>query len=137
LTASRPPFDLAGLDHVVLLVNGMERARAFYEQVIGCRLANALPEYGMAQLRTGASLIDLVDIGSPEGAWARPAVGGGRNVDHVAIAIGACGIETLKAHLAAHSVAIEEEGIRTGARGDSWSVYIRDPDDNLIELSLP
>lgn len=137
MTGSRPPFDLVGLDHVVLLVNGMERARGFYEQVIGCRVSNALPQYGMVQLATGRSLINLVDIGSDEGAWARPPRPGGRNVDHVAIAIGQCEVDALKAHLAAHGVAIEEEGIRTGARGDSWSVYFRDPDGNLIELSLP
>ena len=137
MTGSRPPFDLIGLDHVVLLVNGMERARGFYEQVIGCHLSKALPQYGMVQMATGQSLIDLVDIASAEGAWARPSVPGGRNVDHVAISIGACDQEALKRHLAAHGVPIEEEGIRGGARGDTWSVYFRDPDDNLVELSLP
>ena len=83
---TRPPFQLEGLDHVVLLVRGMEEARHFYEQVLGCTVDRALPEYGMLQMRAGASLIDLVDIGSDEGEWAHPEVEGGRNMDHVCIA---------------------------------------------------
>lgn len=39
----------------------------------------------MRQLRAGEALIDLVDIASPEGAWARPEIAGARNVDHVAL----------------------------------------------------
>ena len=70
--ASRPPFALEGLDHVVLLVDGMDAARDFYCDVIGCTVDNALPQYGMLQLRAGAALNDLVDIGSEQGAWARP-----------------------------------------------------------------
>jgi glyoxylase I family protein len=66
------PFELAGLDHVVLLVRDMDEARHFYEQVLGCAVDRELPEYGMLQLRAGASLIDLVDIGSEAGEWGRP-----------------------------------------------------------------
>ena len=69
---THPPFKLEGLDHVVLLVRGMAEAQHFYEQVLGCSVDRALPQYGMLQLRAGASLIDLVDIGSTEGEWARP-----------------------------------------------------------------
>jgi catechol 2,3-dioxygenase-like lactoylglutathione lyase family enzyme len=78
---SRPPFMLEGIDHVVLLVRDMAEAQRFYEQVVGCTVDRALPEYGMLQLRTGASLIDLVDIGSAEGDWARPEVEGGAMPD--------------------------------------------------------
>jgi catechol 2,3-dioxygenase-like lactoylglutathione lyase family enzyme len=82
------PFPLKGLDHVVLLVDDMASTTAFYTDVIGCRVDNDLPQYGMRQLRAGAHLIDLVDISSEQGAWARPEVAGGRNVDHVALALG-------------------------------------------------
>ena len=51
---THPPFRLEGLDHVVLLVDDMERATAFYTQVIGCTLDNDLAQYGMRQLRAGA-----------------------------------------------------------------------------------
>jgi catechol 2,3-dioxygenase-like lactoylglutathione lyase family enzyme len=132
-----PPFRLEGIDHVVLLVDGMEAARAFYCEVIGCTLENALPQYGMVQLRAGAALIDLVDIAAEEGAWARPDAAGGRNLDHVCLATGPWEEAALRAHLAAHDVEIVEEGIRTGARGDGLSFYVKDPSGNTLELKGP
>ena len=131
------PFELEGLDHVVLLVRDMAEAQRFYEQVLGCTVDRALPEYGMLQLRAGASLIDLVDIGSREGEWAQPEVEGGRNMDHVCIATGPCDQAAMRAHLARHGVAIVEEGIRYGADGDGMSFYIRDPSGNQVELKGP
>ena len=132
-----PPFTLEGLDHVVLLVQDMERARHFYCDVLGCTAERALPEHGMLQLRAGASLIDLVDVSGEEGGWARPPVDGGRNVDHVCIATGPWDEASMRAHLAASDVAIVEEGIRYGAQGDGLSFYVRDPFGNVIELKRP
>ena len=134
---TRPPFSLEGLDHVVLLVRDMAESQRFYEQVIGCTVDRSLPEYGMLQLRAGASLIDLVDIGSTEGEWARPETEGGRNLDHVCIATGPCDEQAMRAHLARHGIAIAEEGIRYGAQGDGMSFYIFDPSGNQIELKSP
>ena len=129
-----PPFALQGLDHVVLLVGDMAAAKHFYTEVVGCSLDRELPQYGMAQLRAGVSLIDLVDIGHEAGAWARPDVAGGRNVDHVCLATAGFDPARLREHLAAHGVAIEEEGVRYGATGDGYSIYFRDPFGNQIEL---
>ena len=133
--SAAPPFAPEGLDHVVLLVDGMAAARDFYCSVIGCAVDRALPQYGMLQLRAGAALIDLVDIGSDEGAWARPEVAGGRNMDHVCIATGPWEESAMRAHLAAHGVAIVEEGIRYGARGEGLSFYVRDPSGNMVRFS--
>ena len=134
---THPPFSLEGIDHVVLLVSGMSEAQHFYEQVLGCTVDRSLPEYGMLQLRAGASLIDLVDIGSKEGEWARPDHEGGRNMDHVCISTGPCEELAMRAHLARHGINIVEEGIRYGAQGDGMSFYIRDPSGNQIELKGP
>lgn len=132
--ASSPPFRLEGLDHVVLLVRDMDVARRFYCDVIGCTVDQALPQYGMLQLRAGRSLIDLVDISTEEGSWGRPPVEGGRNMDHVCLATDGFEPEELRAHLAAHGVRIVEEGIRYGATGDAYSIYVNDPFGNQIEL---
>ena len=132
--ASPLPFKLQGLDHVVLLVSDIGLAKRFYCEVVGCSLDRELPEYGMAQLRAGASLIDLVDISGEEGSWARPPVDGGRNVDHVCLATAGFEPEALRAHLAANGVQIEEEGVRYGATGDGYSIYFNDPFGNQIEL---
>ena len=132
--ASPAPFELKGLDHVVLLVGDMNIARRFYCDVVGCSVDRELPEYGMLQLRAGASLIDLVDIGSEAGAWGRPPVEGGRNMDHFCIATAGFDPVQIHAHLAAHGVEIVEEGVRYGATGDGYSVYFNDPFGNQIEL---
>jgi len=91
----------------------------------------------MRQLRAGSALIDLVDICSPEGAWARPEIAGGRNVDHVALGLRPADPEAVRRHLTDHGVAIVEEGDRVGALGDTLSFYIRDPSGNQIELKGP
>ena len=132
-----PPFALEGLDHVVLLVEDMDRAATFYRTVLGCTIERDLSQYGMLQLRAGAALIDLVDIAAAEGEWARPPVAGGRNMDHVCIATGPWNEAEMRAHLADHGVEIIEEGIRGGARGDGLSFYIRDPSGNVLELKGP
>ena len=134
---SAPPFALEGLDHIVLPVDDLAAVRAFYRDVIGCTVEGGLPEFGMFELRAGAALIVLVDVAGEAGAWARPPVAGGRNMDHLCIATGHWDERAMRAHLAAHDVAIEEEDIHGGARGESLSFYVRDPAGNLIELKGP
>jgi glyoxylase I family protein len=136
-TSQAPPFGLEGIDHVLLIVDGMERALGFYESVLGCRLEERYPQWGMAQLRAGAALINLVDIAAEEGAWANPRAAGGRNMDHLCIALGAHDEQALRDHLARHGVEIVEESWHSGARGESLSIYVRDPSGNTLELKGP
>jgi glyoxylase I family protein len=112
------------------LVEGLAEALFFYETVLGCEVETRLPHLAMVELRAGTARIDLVDIGAEEGAWARPPVDGGRNVDHVALAIESREAKTLRAHLVAHGVAIADERVE----GESTSFYVRDPSRNTIEL---
>ena len=135
--AGSPPFELEELDHVVLLVRDMDRARNFYRDVLGCSVDRELPQYGMLQMRAGKSLIDLVDIGTEGGAWGRPPVEGGRNMDHVCLATRGFQPQEMRSHLAAYGVDIVEEGVRYGATGDGYSVYFNDPFGNQIELKSP
>lgn len=129
-----PPFKLERIDHVVLIVDDMPRALRFYEDVLGANAEGDLMQFGMMQLRVGESMIDLVDVADERGAWARPDVDGGRNLDHFAIAVGDVDEAALKAHLHEHGVEVHEEGLRSGAKGRGYSWYIRDPWNNVIEL---
>jgi glyoxylase I family protein len=129
-----PPFELRAIDHVVLIVDGLETAAKWYAEVVGATEEGDLRQFGMVQLRCGASMIDLVDAGSKSGEWARPEVAGGRNMDHVCLEIGPVTKSVMEAHLKAHGLAIEEEGMRSGAKGQGYSWYIRDPWDHQIEL---
>ena len=135
--SAKPPFALEGIDHILLLVNGMKPAVQFYADVLGCTVEGALPQYGMLQLRAGAALIDLVDISAPQAAWAKPPVAGGRNFDHLCLALGMHDEAMLRRHLARHHVEIIEEGVHGGSRGESLSLYVRDPSGNVIELKGP
>jgi glyoxylase I family protein len=132
--ASSPPFGLQGIEHVLLLVNGMETSLTFYQEVLGAQLESRIPRFAMAELRAGGSHIDLVDIGSPEGAWALPPVAGGRNVDHIALRLNGSEETSLRRHLEAHGVAIVEERANEESQGASLSFYVRDPSGNVIEL---
>lgn len=126
---SAPPFVLGGLDHVVLRVADMDRAVAFYREVLGAHEERRLEEIGLVQLRCGGSLIDLVPLGD-----ARPGDG---NMEHFAIAVTPFDAEAILAHLDAHGVAHGEVATRYGAEGYGPSVYFADPDGNQVELKGP
>ena len=134
---SHPPFTLVGLDHVVFLVDDMDRALRFYGDVLGCVPGYTYPALGMQQVWCGAALIVLWDITHPGAAGAVPPLKGGRNVDHLCIATSPFAHDAMRAHLAAHGVPIEREALHGGARGLGQSFYIRDPFGNTLELKGP
>ena len=131
------PFTLVGIDHVVFLVDDMDRALAFYHGVLGCQPGYSYPALGMEQVWAGASLIVLWDTTHPGAASAVPPVKGGRNVDHLCIATSPFDPDAMRAHLAEHRVEIEREAHHGGARGMGLSIYIRDPFGNRLELKGP
>ncbi len=61
------PINISHIDHVVIRVNNLENMIAFYQGVLGCKLERGPGEGGLAQLRAGYSLIDLVDSNGPLG----------------------------------------------------------------------
>lgn len=138
MTKSEPPFKLAGLDHVVLLVRNLDHALAFYVYCLGAKVERRVDAIALTQLRVGRSLIDLIALDKPEGGWAREkAAGGGRNMEHLCIEIWPFEDGPLRAHLAAHEVKIVDEGKRYGSQGTGPSFYVLDPDGNTVELKGP
>lgn len=127
-----------GIDHVVLRVADVERALAFYCDVLGCREERRVADIGLIQLRAGTALIDLVGVDGELGRAGGAAPGAeGRNVDHVALRIEVFDEAALRTHLEAHGVAAGEVKRRYGAEGDGPSLYIEDPDGNTVELKGP
>ncbi|HXY99786.1 MAG TPA: VOC family protein [Stellaceae bacterium] len=131
-------FRPLALDHVVLRVSDIERARAFYCDVLGCAFEKWQESIGLLQLRAGAALIDLVEVEGPLGRAGGAAPGReGRNVDHFCLRIAPFDAAALGAHLAAHGVKAGEVVPRYGAEGTGPSLYLTDPDGNMIELKGP
>lgn len=126
---------VTGIDHVVLRVRDLERARAFYMDVLGCVLERRQEEIGMVQLRAGAQLIDLVDITGKIGLKGGAAPGEeGRNMDHLCLTVADFDIDAAADHLRRHGVEPGETGERFGASGKATSLYLTDPDGNGLEL---
>ncbi|MCJ8324597.1 MAG: VOC family protein [Rhizobiales bacterium] len=135
--SSKPPFTLVGFDHITFLINDMRQALSFYRDVLGCVDGYSYPTIGMEQVWCGASLIVLWDITHEGAKSAIPPVAGGRNVDHVCLALSPFKPEDMRAHLATHNVAIDREATHGGARGMGHSIYIFDPFGNKLELKGP
>lgn len=127
------PFNLVGLDHVVLRVDDLKRSLDFYIGVLGCSLERELPDLGLYQLRAGNALIDLVPIGSKLGGENKVDLST-RNVDHFCLVLDNFDESAIKAYLASHGIDCPDAAQRYGAGGSGPSVYIVDPDGNTIEL---
>ena len=132
------PLAILGIDHVVLRVADLERALRFYCEVLGCTVERRIEALGLIQLRAGAALLDLVPVDSPLGR-----AGGGppdperRNVDHLALRIEPFDEAALRDWLERHGVEPGDVGERYGAEGSGPSMYLRDPDGNVVELKGP
>ena len=121
---------IAGIDHFVLTVRSVEATCAFYERVLGLRRLDE-PNRPTALL-FGSQKINLHEVGRTFEPKAKaPTPGSG---DFCLVA--ARPLAEICASLAASNVAIEVGPVeRIGARGPMLSVYFRDPDGNLVEVS--
>jgi glyoxylase I family protein len=129
---------ILGLDHVVLRVRDLDAALRFYQGALGCPVERRLDALGLVQLRAGTALIDLVPVDSPLGrAGGGVPVADGKNVDHVCLRIEAFDAAALGTHLRGHGIEPGDVGTRYGAEGNGPSMYLRDPDGNVVELKGP
>jgi glyoxylase I family protein len=116
------------LDHVVVNVTDLDRALAFYCGVLGC-VEERRPLDDLVQLRAGASMIDL--------RLTDKVPGDAGNMDHFAVAIDPFDTAAIRAYLENRGVAPGEVATRYGAEGSGPSMYIHDPDGNMVELKGP
>jgi catechol 2,3-dioxygenase-like lactoylglutathione lyase family enzyme len=126
-----------GIDHVVVRVRDADTALRFYRDALGLAVERRSDELGLIQLRAGAALIDLVPVDSPLGRAGGPPPAEGRNVDHFCLRIEPFDAAALAAHLGRHGIAPGDVGRRYGADGFGPSMYVKDPDGNVVELKGP
>ncbi|NBC17883.1 MAG: VOC family protein [Bacteroidetes bacterium] len=118
------------LDHLVLTVRDLDATLDFYTRVLGMTAITF--GKGRKALRFGRQKINLHGAGRTfDPKAARPTPGAAD-----LCLVTATPIAAVQEHLRAHDVdVIAGPVVRTGAEGPITSVYVRDPDDNLIEIA--
>lgn len=122
---------VTALDHLVLTVSDIKASMVFYQEVLG--MEAVLFAKGRQALRFGRQKINLHQAGAEFEPHAKQPVPGSADL---CLLIEGSMDEAIK-QLQQSGVTIEEGPVeRTGASGPLLSLYIRDPDGNLIELSI-
>ena len=120
------------IDHIVLATRDLDKCLAFYTQALGMTLERF--GEGRIALRFGDQKINVHPPGYEASIKARRPTPGSLDLCFLA----ACPLEEVIERLRLHNVPIEEgPSLRTGARFAIRSVYVRDPDENLVEISVP
>ncbi|XP_057285576.1 glyoxalase domain-containing protein 5 isoform X1 [Pezoporus wallicus] len=127
---SSPSCFIQRLDHLVLTVKSIEDTAAFYSKVLGMEVVTF--QGTRKALRFGNQKFNLHEAGKEFEPKARCPIPGSADL----CLITEVPLDQLQDHLKACGVVIEEGPVaRTGAMGPITSIYFRDPDENLIEVS--
>ena len=123
-------MQIKNIDHFVLTVASIDKTCSFYEKVLGMKVE--IFGAGRKALMFGNQKINLHEVGKEfEPKADKPTNGSG---DFCLIS--EIPLEEVISHLKACEVEVEDGPVsRTGACGPITSVYLRDPDLNLIEVS--
>jgi glyoxylase I family protein len=126
------------IDHLVLRVVDLDRMLHFYCDVLGCSIERRQASIGLVQLRAGRSLVDLVPVDGELGSAGGAAPGiEGRNVDHFCFRVEPFDEAGIRRVLEAHGVVAGSTESRFGAEGLGPSIYVTDPEGNVVELKGP
>ena len=113
---------ILNIDHVVLTINDMEKTISFYRDVLGMTVKEFQPVGGgemRKSLSFGNQKINLHHVKSPFKPF-----------------LSSTPLEKWESIFLKHGIEIEDGPVqKTGATGPIMSLYIRDPDKNLIEIS--
>ena len=131
------PLKVEALDHIVINVADVARSAEWYRKVLGMEIRLFDPGHGKAvrtSLQFGNQKINVRPLDADKVEWF--------TADHEAAGsddlcfLTSSTPDQVVAHLRANGVAIEEGPVaKQGARGTLRSVYCRDPDGSLIEIS--
>ena len=134
-TEIRPLVKITEMDHIVLRCRDVERSLRFYNEILGLKLERVeLWREGKVRFPSARlnddTIIDL--FASDQEPIFKD---GARNQDHFCMVIEPTDLEEVKTKFEAIGVEIQAgPGQRWGSHGDGTSLYIYDPDDNVVEL---
>ena len=127
-------IDIQRLDHLVLTVANVETTCQFYAQVLGCQIITFGNNRRALRFGSSPQKINLHSAKRPFQPAARKPQPGSADLCFIT----STPLDTVIEHLAKLNVPIVEGPIpRTGTLGPILSVYIRDPDGNLLEIANP
>ena len=132
---TQPLVKITELDHIVLRVKDVETSLRFYTQVLGLP-AERVEQWRAGEIRFPSARLNadtIIDFfASDQNPIGRE---GAKNQDHYCMVIEPTDMEELKAKFESIGVDIQAgPGKRWGSHGDGISLYIYDPDDNVVEL---
>jgi catechol 2,3-dioxygenase-like lactoylglutathione lyase family enzyme len=115
-------IDASGIDHIVLHVGDVRRAKDFYTGRLGMTVYRENDH--QVFLHAGSQGVALF-----KRAEGDPAAGG--DLNHLALNVAGGTYESLKAELESHGVKV------TGRPGDDHCIYFQDPDGHRLQLIFP
>jgi catechol 2,3-dioxygenase-like lactoylglutathione lyase family enzyme len=131
-------FRIRDIDHLVLRAIDLDKMIAFYCGALGCTIERRQDAIGLVQLRAGRALIDLVAVEGKLGRAGGAAPGAeGRNLDHFCLRIEPFDEALIRTQLREHGIVAGKVESRYGAEGDGPSMYLTDPEGNVVELKGP
>lgn len=111
-----------GVDHVVLHVDDVQRAKKFYTEILG--MTAYREDDGQVFLHAGHQGVALFKKAGDAPLTA------GNDLNHLALNVAAGTYEALKSELEAQGVAV------TGRPGEDRCIYFRDPDGHRLQLMV-
>ena len=132
---SQPLVKITEMDHIVLRNKDVEESLRFYTEVLGLQ-AERVDRWRAGEIRFPSARINadtIIDFfGSDQDPIGKEGI---KNQDHFCMVIEPTNMEELKNKFVEMGVAIQAgPGKRWGSHGDGISLYIYDPDDNVVEL---
>jgi catechol 2,3-dioxygenase-like lactoylglutathione lyase family enzyme len=120
---------ISGFDHLVLRCADVDTTLEWYVDVLG------LAPVRVDEWRRGDAPFPSVRVSAETIIDLVPATGPvtERNVDHLCLVADRATVDAIAADSTTFRL-MGEPGPRFGARGDGWSVYVYDPDDNVVEI---
>ena len=132
---SQPLVKITEMDHIVLRVSDVEESLRFYTETLGLQ-AERVELWRAGEVRFPSARLNADTIIDFFASDARPTSREDiRNQDHFCMVIEKTDMEELKSNFEAIGVDIQAgPGKRWGSHGDGISLYVYDPDDNVVEL---
>ncbi len=123
------------MDHIVLRVKDVEESLRFYCEVLGMP-SERVDQWRAGEIRFPSARLNADTIldffATDQGPIAKDGI---KNQDHYCMVIEPTDMDELKAKFEAIGVEIQAgPGTRWGSHGDGTSLYIYDPDNNVVEL---